>query len=583
MAAVFLLLAFSGCRRADDLRLVRLGAGPDQARAEKLPRGSSFAQKIWTMQQTRPGLAVRPGETRTFDVQATPGSRLNFSFGLTPEAPERGELVVSVTANEQPVYSRRVAVRESGHWWNESVGLSTSGATTLRFHCDYVEPAGEPVASSREAPAWILLGVPRLYVPTRAAAPRRVLLWISQDALRADHLGAYGYARPTSPRFDRFAQRAVLFEHAVPAGCWTLPSLTSQFTSTWPAEHGAVLRETAKSPRLPSIFEALARDGFTVWGVVGSGFVSTEYGLADGFDALSYAAVHANKVNRMALRLLDQTPGGDVALFLHYFDTHHVYEPPPPFDTLFDPGYRGMFDMHNFQYRADLTPADVEHVRAVYDGALRFADTQIGLLLDELERRGLLENAVVVYTADHGEQLQDHSGWFHAEMYDEILHVPLAIRAPALAPRRVQGPVSLIDLAPTLLDLLRVAPPQTFRGRSLVPLMRGQPGERSPVFSDNEYTHKRETREVAVYDGRWKYVLVVRRDGAWPPSIRKERLFDLTLDPHEHAPVTREDIAKSLRARALAYLAPRRAAERGRTIELDAETRKGLEALGYVD
>src|SRR5262249_7639832 len=158
--------------------------------------------------------------------------------------------------------------------------------------------------------------------------------------------------------------------------------------------------------------------------------------------------------------------GGDVALFVHYMDPHFSYDPPAPFDSEFATGYRGRIDGKNF--REAQTPAEVEHVKALYDGELRFTDAQIDALLQDLRTRGVLDAAVGAYTADHGEEFKDHGAWGHADtLYEELLHVPFALRVPGTAPRRLQDKVCLVDLAPTLLDLFGLPAPDSFQGRSL--------------------------------------------------------------------------------------------------------------------
>src|SRR5262249_35008479 len=150
-----------------------------------------------------------------------------------------------------------------------------------------------------------------------------------------DHLSAYGYARPTSPRFDRMARDFALFERAVAACSWTLPSLASQFTSRYPTYHGALRHNLPLNHASRSLFETLAGEGFTVLGVTGNDLVSPALGLARGFDALWYADGRGQDLAARLESALGEWGGGDVALFVHLMDPHAPYVPPAPYDKRF--------------------------------------------------------------------------------------------------------------------------------------------------------------------------------------------------------------------------------------------------------
>lgn len=430
----------------------------------------------------------------------------------------------------------------------------------------------------------IALGSPRLYRPVRDRR-RRVLVWLSQDALGARHLGAYGYARPTSPNFDRLTRDWAIFEDAVSCSSWTLPSIASQLTSRYPTYHGAVLNGLATDD--PTVFEVLANQGFTVLGVSGSDVVSAGSALARGFDALRHAEVRAQHINRLVLESLQEWGGGDLALFVHYLDPHASYHPPPPFDTKFDPGYRGEFNGGaDFpKHASKITPADRRHLAALYDGEIASQDERIAALLERLEGMGVLGDAVIAYTADHGEEFQEHGSWSHGPtLYQEVLHVPLALRVPGATPQRVKRAVSLLDLAPTLLDAFGIATPPSFQGRSLLPLLRGRPGPEEPIYAETQLTHER-NHIVAARSGRLKYILTVPGGRETAPAILKEELYDLDADPAEKAnlaPAHAE--AERLKRYTLAYLSRARAeGHAGRPAPVEPSTLEKLRAWGYIE
>lgn len=553
------------------------GRGPAPPPLQRLlPPGAAF---VTLDEESRPAIRLRPGEALTRRVVSAPGSRLVFALGSLEGEDREGSVRLSVTAAGSTVFSGTIPARRA-RWWKRSARLDAAGPVDLSLRVEHLGPDGSPRAAFPGAAPWIALGSPRLYAP-RKGPPRRAFVWISQDTVRADHLGPYGYPRATSPGFARFAEGAVLFDKAQAPASWTLPSLASQLLSRYPSFHGAVLRGLGADPRPPGVFEVLAAAGFTVLGVTGNMFVSPERNLADGFDALRYTDLKADAVNGYAGHLLDEWEGGDLALFVHYMDPHFSYDPPPPYDTRFDPGYRGRIDGKNF--RQARTPAERAHVEALYDGELAFTDVQVAALLRELKRRGALGGAVVAYTADHGEEFQDHGAWGHADtLYRELLHVPFALRGPGLTPRRVEQPVCLVDLAPTVLALLGLPAPASFQGRSLVPLLRGGGLPQQPCYAETSHTHDR-NQKVAVREGRLKYVVNLPRGRDAEPRILSEELFDLEADPGERHSLSSPPDRARLRRYVLAYLARARAeSAEPVAVSLRPVVLERLKALGYV-
>jgi arylsulfatase A-like enzyme len=228
-------------------------------------------------------------------------------------------------------------------------------------------------------------------------------------------------------------------------------------------------------------------------------------------------------------------------------------------------------------------PADGERAQAEarYDGEIAYADAQIDLLLKELEDRGLLRDAVIVYAADHGEEFLDHGGWKHSRtLYGEMLHVPLALRLPGIGGRRVADTVSLVDLAPTILDALGLPAPASFQGRSLLPLARGEPQSAREVFAETERNPDRAHR-LAVQLGGVKYILRTRN--ADPSEPLSEELYDLAADPRERTSVLAHPQIARLRRDAAEYLRRGRAEARAPgVVDAPPELRARLRALGYV-
>jgi arylsulfatase A-like enzyme len=529
--------------------------------------------------ETRAAVLLRPGEERSCSVEAQPGSRLSFVWAVGPQSPGWGYVELKVSAGPDTVYRTKFSTARRRRWWPVSVPLSGRGPVRLTFRGDHVHASGRPVEPSREAPApWIMVASPRIEGPP--AEPGRVLVWISQDAVRADHLSAYGYRRRTSPHFDRLCPEWVVFENAIATSSWTLPSLASQFTSRYPLFHGATGENRPRDERHRTVLEVLAGAGFTVLGVTANDFVSSHFGMAHGFDVLRFTGgtegpegrQRAEDLNRLALETLREWPGGDLVLFVHYMDAHYPYDPPPPFDRLFPAGGSDAVG-------GGSGPSAT--VEAAYDGEIAYTDSQIDRLLKELDGRGLLRDAVIVYTADHGEEFLDHGAWRHSRtLYREMLHVPLALRLPGTGGRRVADTVSLVDLAPTILDALGVPRPASFQGRSLLPLARGERLPPREVFAETE-RNPDQSHRVAVQLGSVKYILRTRNGN--PEQRLSEELYDLAADPGERRSDLTHPEAERLRREATAYLLRGRAETRKPgTVDAPPELKARLRALGYL-
>jgi choline-sulfatase len=302
------------------------------------------------------------------------------------------------------------------------------------------------------------------------------VLLITIDTLRADRLGIYGYGKPTSPELDAFAAGAVVFEHAEASAPWTLPALASVMTGEVASTHecwnyGSMLDDSFRT--LP---ELLLTAGYDTAAVVSHLFTTSRHGLQQGFvhtdDSFAYPEVDpaenitSQVISDKAIRFLDQKKASpDDApwfLWLHYFDPHKEY--------MQHPGISEGFVTPGAKTRGTL-------FGDVYDGEVRYTDLHVGRVLARLHELGLEQETVVVLLADHGEEFDDHGAIGHGHsLHGELVHVPFAIRAPGLAPRRVQELARQIDVLPTVLELVGFppVPPGLVAGRSLVPAMKGQ-------------------------------------------------------------------------------------------------------------
>jgi arylsulfatase len=432
-----------------------------------------------------------------------------------------------------------------------------------------------------------------------AGPPNGVVVLV--DTLRADHLGSYGNGRGLTPFLDRLAARGVRFERAYATSSWTMPSVASLFTARYPSQHGVQTMQSQLGESEHTLAEALTTRGWAAAGFSANLLVGAPHGFGQGFDPFLAFAVEppAAKVRGAALRehgrqWLERRPAGAASPLLLYFqfmEPHAPYEPPEPWRSrLVRPHAAGeieaaakVMEEHKIWNRP---PEQIALLASLYDGEVAAADEEVRLLFDELQRRGLLANAVVVITADHGEEFGDHGGLSHGfTLFEEQVRVPLIVLAPGLAPAVVREPVSLVDVAPTVLDLAGVPALSSFEGRSLVMLMRGAAAPPVPIdlLAQLESMGPRKglrKHQSALLRGDLK---VLRS----PNPFVAPHLFDLAADPGEHHPdppaLVAERAVLLAALDALQMTLAGRASPAGEPVRLDDATREKLRALGYGD
>ena len=396
------------------------------------------------------------------------------------------------------------------------------------------------------------------------------LLVITLDTTRADRTGPYGYQGVETPALDRLAREGVLFEHTMTVAPLTLPAHCSIFTGSFPPEHG--VRDNGGfvlSPKQTTLATMLKKQGFHTGAVVSAYVVDSQWGLNQGFDTyvdefelpetggFSPGEVQrpGNEVVDLALPWLEKVKGDRFFAWLHFYDPHAPYEPPEPFNTRY-----------------------AEHP---YLGEIAFMDSQIARVVEFLERNGLLEKTVIAVIGDHGESLNQHGEGTHGFfVYESTTRVPFIIRAPfeRLRGRRVSDPVRVVDLMPTVLDLLGVAPARPISGVSLAPLMTGTrstmdlEGYAEALYPLHHFGWS-DTR--AWRAGRYKAI-----------DAPRPELYDLEKDPHESSNLyaERRTVADGMIARLRAQEKEMVGvdADSKPAPEVDTETRARLAALGYV-
>jgi arylsulfatase A-like enzyme/Flp pilus assembly protein TadD len=428
----------------------------------------------------------------------------------------------------------------------------------------------------RRTGTWCILFIATLLAAAafgQEPAPAPSVLLITLDTTRADHLGCYGAEHASTPHLDRLAVQGVLFENALSPAPLTLPSHASLFSGQVPRSHGARDNLNFKVGRkIPLLAEQLSRAGWSTAAWVGSVVLDRSTGLDRGFDlyddtvrvgrrtAFDYRERSANQVVDAVIRDLPRIEP-PFFLWVHLFDPHLPYVPPEPFRNRF--GER------------------------LYDGEIAFVDHEIGRLLAAVRKRG--GPLLVAVAGDHGESLGEHHEPDHGVfVYNATQHVPLILSGSRIpAGVKVSGTVGLVDLAPTVLDLLGLPPLTESEGRSLSPLFQTVPGKR-PAWS-------RDYEMESMY-GRfaygWEPVHALVGDGHKYIDLPRPELYDLVADPGEandllqpgrNAAPDEKSVRTADRLRTLLQDRLRNSGEAGDgAAPIDPEKRAALESLGYV-
>ena len=507
-----------------------------------------------------------------------------LTFGVGTSYAGRGEAPgwyrLTVRADGRSVAERTVNPRASHGWKDISVPLEGLGReATLDFELRFTDRDARDIAQPED----VLLGVadPTIHDLDDYGRAKGVVL-VSIDTLRRDHVGAHGYAKPTTPRLDALARGGILCEDAVSTSSWTLPAHLSMLTSVDPGAHGGTDMGHGYNRRVPTLPSLMRKAGFATQAVTSHLYVSAVYGLDDGFDNLDFHQDRrAAEVADKAIDILDRVGDRPFFLFLHLYDPHWHYDPPEAQRRLFEKPYTGTltgtWQDFSKRDRATVTAADLEHLLALYDGEVRYADDEIGRVLDHLKARGLDRGTLVVVTSDHGEEFLEHGSWEHQKtLYEEVIRVPLIVSGPGVTPRKEPGQTSLLDVMPTVLAWAGLPASPAQQGRSLL----GPVGERETYGETDHTTDHTRKLFLRAGAGRWKAVLSLGPEG----EQRRCEWYDLTSDPGETkdaaVPLA---FADAVRARAVQrWREARGKGGPGPAVQLTPEQRERLRALGYV-
>ncbi|HVS02877.1 MAG TPA: sulfatase [Thermoanaerobaculia bacterium] len=397
------------------------------------------------------------------------------------------------------------------------------------------------------------------HVTSRGPHPNLVLIVV--DTLRADRLTTYGAERATSPAIERLlAGRGVVVERAYSPAPWTLPSVRGLLAGQGADGVRDGEPDPYRLPPEPTLAEALRARGYQTGAFVANPLLTPELGFARGFDTYfvpleieAIGTLKAAELVERSLRWLRSVAGGPSFLYLHLVDPHDPYENEdmPGGRSVFSGEYRGALagdhvqGLHAGRIELADPEQDVPYLRSLYDGEVRYVDRWLGEMLRAMPRRAA--DTLFLLTADHGEELHEHGGWKHGRtLYEEQLWVPFVARWDGELPAgaRRQGPVSLLDVAPTLLAAAGGEPPAAWQGRDLLPWLRGGAElPRRPVLAEH---HGFGPTRASASAGGWKLIVYDLRQRYTPGNplqdalhrdeqrrLERVELYHLTADPGE--------------------------------------------------
>ncbi len=471
--------------------------------------------------------------------------------------------------------------------WLATAGIGAAAAAAT------APPPPVPPAARSEVPA-VLRDRPNLVL-------------VIVDTLRADHLGVYGDGRGLSPHLDAVAKQGTAFRGAGQSS-WTKPSIATILTSLYASSHMAMSKAAVLPDSVTTVAEALRDAGYTTAGFVSNVNLAPSFGFQQGFGEYTYLAPDylfgaaesssklvlysllrkvrftvdkrrvvsqyyqdSRKVNGLVLPWIERHRDDRFFLLVHYMDPH-------------DPYFRHPYDGEAIARVENPNPPPTlaPRMRELYAGEVGYMDESFGELVATLERVGAWDRTALVLVADHGEEFQDHGGWWHGTtLYEEAIDVPLVVKWPAgvavpQAPAAIGARGRLLDVAPTLATLAGLALPAGWQGTDLASPIAAD----RPLFAEED--HEGNVLS-AVQVGDWK---LLRANPGNPRHLAPEELYDLSSDPREKKNLAAADAARvaglggSLAE--MAKVAAGAAVEKGADVQMDDATRERLRALGYV-
>ena len=557
--------------KSDDALAAELGvlAPPDRTRP--------MLRKVEHLLEQRDAVLLPPPSTCAIEIELEAGEwQLEYGIARVHEARRsfaRCDYRVALRCSiDGSVLSEQVTCLAAGNdaagWFDRTASIDVERPSRLKIefavdrgnNCDDIVAIGAPLLRRRGR-----------------CDGRRNLIIVSLDTVRADHLSAHGYPRPTTPFLDQLAAESAWFRCASSTSSYTLPAHASLFTGQHPTRHGAhsesAGRNRIRSDRSDLLAVQLRDAGWLTAAFTGGVYLRANFGFAQGFDrydmtdlALPLDTDRARKLPRPgdpgfneryrrqrpwehALNWIRTHADAPFFLFLHTYIAHE-YVASPEHEARFLSSCQSNLARGDLRFVRDLTltakptAADMQRYIDAYDATLREADARIGELLEVLRQTALDERTVVVVVSDHGEEFLDHGGVNHGRtLYEEMVRVPLLMRVPGSLPREIDAPVSLLDVSPTLVELFGLAATHPQDGRSLLALIEGGALPQRPIVAEidleprNRWSLRREGSRVGL-DARDERAASAIAKSGHPRARGRRMTFNTVADPRQTRDLT---------------------------------------------
>lgn len=587
---------------------------------ELIPRKTQFSNPtgrsmIGKREEYRNAIFVRSPSSLAYEVQVPANGRLRFGIGVAGKEP----VTFRITAGTSELFSKTLANPDI--WEDEQLDLATYAGHKAKLTFE---------TSSASNAAVGLWANPIL----TAAAPNQrpnVLIYMI-DTLRADHSSLYGYARDTTPNLKKLGAHGLVFEDCQVQATWTKPSVASLMTSLYSFTHGIRTDDDVIPSGAATLAEQLRSAGYLTASMISNPLAGRLTGLQRGFDFLSEwqavarlvnekedRATDSAALNRMLFPWLEKHRDEPFFLYAHATDPHAPYRAPaaeeakfanpaetPQFDRDFNKVenmavQRGGFGVNRaLCAKAQVNPDRfIQQARDRYDAKILHNDSSFQQLVEKLRQLGILDNTLIVVVSDHGEEFWEHGWTGHGQsVYQELAHGMLVMWNPKLipTPRRIAEPVQLIDVMPTVLDLLGIKIPDVVEGQSLAPFAKGTSFQRRTSVmtsrfahpyskTNDEFTPENHIDSQAMIDANWK--LIYRENGK-SVGLNKVELYERRTDREERVNVAAQhpDEVDRRVTRIGAWMEAqkqmRAAIGRGGKAPLNKETLDRLRSLGYL-
>lgn len=423
------------------------------------------------------------------------------------------------------------------------------------------------------------------YQPVFSPSIDRIVL-ISIDTLRADFLGCYNAQMKTSPELDEFASRNVIFRNVTSQAATTAPSHKSIFYSVYPSVHKTTIN-TNPQEKVKSPVEIIRAAGFRTAAFTGGGQLSHTFGFSKGFDTYWEPKVSAKfkhplaEMEPAAFDWLDKHHKDKFFLFLHTYEAHCPYDPPEMFFEKWSAWYEGNLNRSTAcsnDYLPHPAATDYEYIRSLYSAEVNYVDSFVGKVFQKLKALDIYQNTLIIFLSDHGESLGEKGYVGHSQLYQVQLHVPLILHIPGVDPTQIDAPLELIDVMPTIFDLLKIKSAYPFQGKSIMPLVYDP-----RVFETNRPLISEERGRVRIRSGDFAL-------SYFPQGEPGEELFNLRTDPQEIDDISHTNPVEVKRLKERYFRIINESKNLSSLFildlmnkrEMDTETIEQLKALGYV-